>query len=117
MNRNDDGNLRDRFHLLKSQDRALAPEFARFWETLRRQPQPGGGWVLNYRLAGAALALIVLAGFVVKSLLHRPEPAEVSIAEISHWRAPTDSLLQIPGGELLRTLPQFGENLPTSEIQ
>jgi hypothetical protein len=117
MNRNDDSNLRDRFQLLKSQDRALAPEFARLLEALRRPPQPGGGWMLNYRLAGAALALLLLAGFAVKSLLHRPERAQVAIAEISHWRAPTESLLQIPGVELLRTLPQFGENFPTSEIQ
>jgi len=108
--KNDESNLRDRFQFLKSQDRALAPEFT-------GQPQPRGRWVLNYRLAGAALALILLAGFSVKSFLHRPEPAEVSIAQISHWRAPTDSLLETPGGELLRTLPQFGENLTTSEIK
>ena len=102
MSSNDDNNLRDRFQHLKSQDRALAPEFT-------RQPQPRGRWVPNYRFAGAALALVLLAGFGVKSFLHRPERAEVSIAQISHWRAPTDSLLEIPGGELLRTLPQFGE--------
>jgi hypothetical protein len=110
MSENDDSSLRDQFQALKQHDRELAPEFA-------RETQPRGAWVLNYRVAGAALVMILIAGFAVRQFLDRRGPAEVSIAQISNWHSPTGSLLEISGSHLLQTLPQFDGSFPTSEIK
>ena len=114
----DDAGLREKFRLLKRQDQALAPEFARYWDALRRLPLTQHVWTLNYRFVSAAFALILLAGIAAgvwrKGFLKHPEPAEATIAQLSQWRAPTDSLLQTPGGELLRTLPRFGDQTISS---
>ena len=41
---------------------------------------------------------------------NRPAPPseEAVIARLSHWRAPTDSLLHAPGDPLLRGVPRLG---------
>ena len=110
MSENDDSGLRDRFQALKRHDRELAPEFA-------RETQPRGAWVLNYRFASAALVMILIAGFAVTRFLHQRAPSEISIAQISNWHSPTDSLLETPGNQLLQTLPQFDGSFPASEIK
>lgn len=68
---------------------------------------------LGTRLAAAALALALAAG--AGALLRlRPRPApppqEAVIARLSHWRAPTDSLLHTPGDQWLRVVPRLGES-------
>src|SRR6476659_5864137 len=35
--------------------------------------------------------------------------ADVSVASLAEWKAPTDFLLETPGRELLRTVPEIGE--------
>lgn len=105
----DDAGLREKFRLLKRQDQALAPEFARYWDALRRLPRTHRVWTLNYRFVSAAVALILLIGIGLGIWKKNSSPAEATIAQLSQWRAPTDSLLRTPGGELLRTLPRFGD--------
>jgi hypothetical protein len=61
---------------------------------------------LNYRFVAVALILIVGIAFTI--LRRQQLPDEAVIAQLSHWRAPTDSLLRTPGSQLLRTLPRFG---------
>ncbi|HXO41291.1 MAG TPA: hypothetical protein VN999_07585, partial [Thermoanaerobaculia bacterium] len=69
---------------------------------------------LGPRLAAAALLLALAAGAGALLWL-RPRPAqpsqEAAIARLSHWRAPTDSLLHAPGDQLLRGMPRLGESL------
>jgi len=105
----DDTRLREKFQLLKRQDQALAPEFARYWDALRRQPRTHRVGTLNYRFVSAAVALILLIGIGLGIWKNSSAPAEATIAQLSEWRAPTDSLLRTPGGQLLRTLPRFGD--------
>jgi len=107
--RDDDRRLRERFQTLKREDRASTPDFS-------PQPHSRGVWVLNYRLAAVALVIVLLAGFAVTRLRYHGAPGEVSIAQISNWHSPTDSLLQTPGNELLQNVPRFGGNLPASEV-
>ena len=94
-----DADLREQFQRLKQQDKDRAPAF-------RRPASPGGHWRLNYRFA--ALALILIAGIVFTIARRQQLPDEAVIAQLSHWRAPTDSLLRTPGSQLLKTLPTFG---------
>jgi len=112
-----DAGLREKFQLLKRQDQALVPEFERCSEPLRR---PRRLWAPNFRFISAALALILFAGIAAGvwrgGFWKRPRPSEAPIAQLSQWHAPTDSLLQTPGGQLLRTLPRFGEPLVGDQI-
>jgi hypothetical protein len=98
-----DDTLRRRFAVLRREEEQHAPEFATLWkaraETRRRQAR----W-----FAATACALIALLAFLwIRSAQRRPE--EKAVASITEWRAPTDFLLETPGRELLRTVPEIGE--------
>jgi anti-sigma factor RsiW len=77
-----------------------------------------------WTLAGtAATAAIVL---VVSAVWHREAsgkipPEELAAAQkLAEWRAPSDSLLQTPGREILRTTPRLGESylhVPMKEVE
>jgi hypothetical protein len=120
----DDAEIREQYQRLRQQDERLGRPLDTFlpaWRRLpRRQPyrrqaaSRGHLRQLGPRLAAAALALALAAG--VGALLRlRPRPAppseEAVIARLSHWRAPTDSLLHAPGDQLLRGVPRLGESL------
>lgn len=59
----------------------------------------------------AAVAVVVLTGVVLPRLGERQEPASgaASIAMLSAWRSPTESLLHSPGDDFLRSTPRLGE--------
>jgi hypothetical protein len=52
---------------------------------------------------------------IIKRVRHRPPSDQMAIAmkSLFAWKSPTASLLQTPGGELLRSLPRLGESLKT----
>ena len=106
----DDGELRDEFRRLRRQDARLARPFSTVRQAARRPPGRSRGH-LRQRLAAAALGLALVAG---GGALHwlRPRtaelPAAAAIARLTHWRAPTDSLLEVPGDQLMRSVPRFG---------
>jgi hypothetical protein len=110
--------LRERFARLRDHDRAGAPPFASVVARARRGPATRRLVVLRVAAAAAALAL---AGGAVAALARwrgAVSPADVAEggttipgAELLRWRAPTDFLLDTPGGHLLREVPRFGEAL------
>jgi hypothetical protein len=120
----DDAEIREQYQRLRQQDERLGTPLGTFLPAAGRRPrrQPyrrqaasrGDLWQLGPRLAAAALALALAAGAGALFWL-RPRPAppseETVIARLSHWRAPTDSLLQAPGEQLLRGMPRLGESL------
>jgi hypothetical protein len=120
----EDAEIREQYRRLRQQDERLGRPLDTFLPAVRRQPrrQPyrrqaaGRGPLrqLGPRLAAAAVALALAAGFGALHWL-RPRPAppseEAVIARLSHWRAPTDSLLHAPGDPLLRGVPRLGESL------
>lgn len=111
----DDAELREQFQRLKRQDEGMAPSFSSQWDELNPRARTYRGWTLNYRLAGAALAILLLAGILLaihnRGQARLAKPPEATLAELSGWRAPTDWLLRTPGGQLLQTVPRLGEPL------
>lgn len=95
-----DGALRDRFAALRREDERQAPEFASLWPGRACAPRGKTRWLI-----AAACALIVAVSVLwIRSAWRKP--ADVSLAE---WKAPTDFLLETPGREMLRTVPEIGE--------
>jgi hypothetical protein len=52
-------------------------------------------------------AALVVAAYVARDRIARPV-GDGALPTPTHWRSPTDFLLEIPGDELLRTTPAFG---------
>ena len=98
-----DDMLRRRFAVLRREEQQHAPEFARLWETRAGVRRRQARWV-----TAAVCALIaVLALLWMRSAQRRPD--ERAVASITEWKAPTDFLLETPGRELLRTVPEIGQ--------
>lgn len=110
----DDGDLRERFRRLRRDEEAAAPGFAhsvtraraRHGSTARRRlliPVAVGA------LGAAALALWLAAPSGTPQWTGGT--GELSLGtSVGAWRTPTDVLLDTPGSELLRTLPDFGSS-------
>jgi hypothetical protein len=100
MTGHDEHDLRERFHVLRREDAAAAPAFrATLTAALAgpRQRRSGG--------AAVATALALIALVLILTLRGR-DRASVDLAGV-RLHTPTDFLLQVPGEELLRTVPRF----------
>jgi hypothetical protein len=103
MNDKTDNTLRRRFAALRREEDQQTPEFALLWQAGAGARRPQARW-----FAAAACALIALLAFLwIRSVQRRPD--DKTVASISEWKAPTDFLLETPGRELLRTVPEIGE--------
>lgn len=113
-----DDTLRRRFAALRRQEEQHAPEFASLWEsrvgTRRRKARVGtrrwiarAGTQARWFAATACALIALLAFFWIRSAQRLAE--EKTVASITDWKAPTDFLLETPGRELLRTVPEIGE--------
>lgn len=107
-----DNTLRRCFAALRRDEEQHAPEFASLWKarvgTRRRKARAGTRRRPAHWLAATACVLIALMAFLwVRSTQRRAE--EKTVASITDWKAPTDFLLETPGRELLRTVPEIGE--------
>lgn len=97
-----DNDLRDRFAALRTEEAHRTPEFGSLWRRRTRPPRGKGRWVV-----AAACALIMLVAIVwVRSARHKPEGG--AVASITQWNSPTDFLLETPGREFLRAVPEIG---------
>jgi hypothetical protein len=103
MNDKTDNTLRRRFAALRREEDQQTPEFALLWQAGAGARRPQARW-----FAAAACALIALLAFLwIRSVQRRP--GDKIVASITEWKAPTDFLLETPGRELLRTVPEIGE--------
>jgi hypothetical protein len=103
MNDKTDNTLRRRFAALRREEDQQTPEFALLWQAGAGARRPQARW-----FAAAACALIALLAFLwIRSAQRRPD--DKIVASITEWKAPTDFLLETPGRELLRTVPEIGE--------
>jgi len=97
-----DDTLRGRFAVLRREEVQHAPEFGRLWhgraDARRRQTR----WFM----AAASALIALLALFWIRSVQRRPD--DKTVASITEWKAPTDFLLETPGREMLRTVPEIG---------
>ena len=101
MTEREDHELRDRFAAQRLENEASAPGFqhtlaaaARARPVRRRT---------GLRLA-AAIALVAVIALLAVRNRHRPDVDLVG----ARLHGPTDFLLQVPGAELLRTIPRLG---------
>ena len=104
------------FAALRAQEAAAARTFEHTLADARAQTRRQSR-SMPLRPAVAIIAVVLLA-LVVRAVPVRPPDARPrsSAAPIdltSHlWRAPTDFLLDLPGAELLRTIPTLGQPYP-----
>ncbi len=67
-------------------------------------PPPFAAPRARRRLQLRPLLVVAAAAALVAFIALRPRPPAVAIAV---WTAPTDFLLDVPGSDLLRTVPRF----------
>jgi hypothetical protein len=102
---NDDQEFRERFASLRREDAKRAPGFERL---LQRSPRRSASHL--GALAAASCLLVAATVVTVLQLSHRSRPAPYDATpSLANWRAPTDFLLDTPGRELLRSVPQIGQ--------
>lgn len=123
--------LAEGFARLKAEDARRAPPFDRvFGEAVRRAEDDAGsdggsviGWRRRRRWAAAAgLAAAAAIGGILLAAPDGDEAFEDAVAswsatvgDASSWRSPTAGLLDVPGNELLTTVPSIGSGV-TLEI-
>jgi hypothetical protein len=107
MNPNDDPEeteLRRLFAERQRRDESAAPSYER---VLHRPARARHG---RRRLALASCAAGVLLLVLLAVWKHRPEAQDLATPDpstLTTWKAPTDFLLAVPGGELLNSTPTF----------
>ena len=94
--------LRKGFAGLRQEEQQHTPAFAPLWSGRARAPHRTGLWYV----ATACVLIVVVA--ILLLLSERPSRNEVSMVEITEWKAPTDFLLETPGREILQTVPEIG---------
>ena len=97
-----DSALHNLFARMRQEEQQHIPEFASLWGGRTRAPRGKALWFV----AATCLLIAVAAIFLLR--LERPKREEVSMALITEWQAPTDFLLETPGREMLRTVPEIG---------
>lgn len=97
MTEREDHELRDRFAAQRLENEASAPGFQGTVAAARARPVRRG---TGLQLA-AAIALVAVIAVLAVRTRHRPD---VDLAGV-RIRTPTDFLLQLPGAEMLRTVP------------
>jgi hypothetical protein len=100
MTEHDDRDLGERFHALRREDAAGTPAFRATLTAALAGPH-------HRRSGGAAVATaLALVALVLILTLRGRHRATVDLAGV-RLHTPTDFLLQVPGEELLRTVPTF----------
>jgi len=110
----DESELRRRFDELREADKERAPDFAHTYgrAQARARARARQSWRATLRVRpvviGAAAAVAIAAiGLTYSRSLSPPAAAP----EIMTWRAPTDTLLQTPGRELLGEMPALAASV------
>ncbi|MGB9122039.1 MAG: hypothetical protein WCE73_15565 [Candidatus Angelobacter sp.] len=98
-----DSVLRNHFVSLREEEQRRIPAFASLWSGRACAPHSKGLWYV----AAACVLIVVVAILLLRS--ERPNRNEVSMVEITEWKAPTDFLLETPGREILQTVPEIGK--------
>ena len=109
MSEHDDHDLRDWFQRLRREDVAGVTSFHATLAAAaaRRAASPRAPAL---RVAAVAAFIAVLAVAVALAIRgRRGIPIDLAAAR---WEAPSDFLLQVPGAELLRTVPELGRVTP-----
>ncbi|MGH2625550.1 MAG: hypothetical protein ACRDHY_02730, partial [Anaerolineales bacterium] len=106
----EDRELRELFAETRVEDFGRTPPFARVRRGRAPRPLAPRRVGLRMALAGGVLVLLVAVGALTVLRGHREPDAEaLALAhQVWAWRSPTDFLLDTPGAEYLRTIPDIG---------
>jgi hypothetical protein len=99
-----DSDLRERFASLRTEDAGRTASFSGVLHSAPRSSSRNCGLLA----ATACLALVVLALFLYPHA-RAPRPPGAAAQSLADWRSPMDFLLNTPGQEMLRTVPEIGE--------
>ena len=105
MTSEEDRDLRERFAALRREEEAGAPAIDRLVARARHRREARRGRRVVAALAVGVVLLVDIGLWPLRKPAHQPVPS------ITEWRSHTDFLLQMPGREILDTLPRFGEGL------
>jgi hypothetical protein len=98
------------FTARERRDEAASPGYER---VVHRPARAAGGRRRAPAAVGALLLALVIVGIVWRRL---PKPAGPAPSpSLATWKAPTDFLLTVPGGELLDSTPAFPD--PSFSVQ
>lgn len=100
-----DNDLRARFALLRQEEQSQAPAF--------KVLSPTNLALRQTKFAGKLIAVTVCIVIISAALWLRlpwwnPFPSRQPVVSLAQWHSPTDFLLETPGREILRTVPEIG---------
>ena len=98
--------LHDAFEELRRNDLARTPSFERVWRNAHGGLRARRSTFV-FALAACALVVVVATSLVMMLRAPREVPREFLAASV--WKGPTDFLLDTPGRELVRSVPQIPE--------
>ena len=85
-----------------------------------KRARPWRAWTLAGAVAAVATALIIGVIWYRGASRTIPENELAAAQKLAEWRAPSDTLLATPGGEILRTMPRLGDsylNVPVKKAE
>jgi hypothetical protein len=122
-----DTDLRERFEAMRRDDAGRAPRFASLLARAQEEAARDGGWRwrsarVAWRRAGwasgLAAAAVIAALIVIPRVRSQEDAFEQAVQAfqtdpaLGAWRSPTASLLDVPGSDLITTLPRLGAGEP-----
>jgi hypothetical protein len=107
-----DRDFREFYAQLRREDQAYAGDFHGYLVRARQSAHSRKpGWIL---LSAAVALMILVVALVVPRAPHRIAGAPEML--LTEWKSPTDFLLQLPGQEVLRSVPRFVDWPAAAEI-
>jgi hypothetical protein len=121
--RQQDADLRARFQAQRERDREEAPSFAEMMARARTQAvhavvtpvrAPGRTIFRRIAYAGGLVAAAAIGGLLMVNPRSNEDAFEQAVASyqsgpaLGAWQSPTDGLLNIPGSQLISSVPSVG---------
>ena len=106
----DETQIRQLFRELKRQEERITPSFSRDWEEARSRHKPARSFQRYLKAAAGvavALVLMITLSFFRSDFVRQPQHDLPEAYSITEWEPLTDFLLEFPGDQLLRAVPQL----------
>lgn len=110
----DDQRIAELFQALKTDDARRTPSLASCVQSSSAR-RDAMGWSGTLCRVAAAVAILALVGGLVVMTIARSQSESAKLnaatAALAAWRAPTDSLLELPGQAWFRTVPAMDRTI------
>lgn len=103
--------IKQLFSDLKREDERRAPTFASELAAARSRGESAGPPHLVAMIAATAAIMLLGLSLVVyfQRLPKEPRQSAQLVITITQWKSPTAFLLEVPGNDLLKTVPQLND--------